>query len=141
MDPAAHETAENCASELGRWNPEIFATEVWISDQVIQFINSTFKSLAHDHRISHKQTVAYETWVNFTVKRLKREVISAARDILEEAKLAPQDRTEVLRAVRYVLNVSPSPLLGTNRDSKTRTTMQAMTGAFPKRVMVQIVST
>jgi hypothetical protein len=57
---------------------------------------------------SHNFTTAYSPWANGTVEAVCKQAIRAARAMLSEMRLAPQEWPCVLPAIQAVLNNSPS---------------------------------
>jgi hypothetical protein len=57
---------------------------------------------------NHHFTTAYNPWANGTVEAVCKKTIRAARDMLSELHLAPQEWPCVLPAIQAALNNSPT---------------------------------
>lgn len=116
----------------------LFAPSYWVSDQGSHFINELMESLAKDYNVVHKPTIAYSPWLNGTVERLNRDILSALLAIIAELDHVPQDWPSVLDSVASALNEAPLPRLGTNVDGTTRTPLEVITGIRPRRSLLRI---
>lgn len=95
--------------------------------------------MAKAYQIRHYPTVAYSPWVNGTIERLNRDILSALRAMLGELKLAPQDWRIVIGSIQTVINESSEARLGKNDDGSTRSAFEVMTGIRPRRRLIHIV--
>lgn len=91
------------------------------------------------YQIRHYPTVAYSPWVNGTIERLNRDILSALRAMLGELKLAPQDWGTVIGTIQTVIKEAPEARLGKDDDSSTRSTLEVMTGIHPRRQLIHII--
>lgn len=131
IEPTKHASADHAAVTLTRWNRMFSAPPAWVSDQGSHFMNSTLATLADEYGIRHAPSSAYAPWPNGTMKRLNRDILNAARAMLAESKLAPQNLPLVSSPLQAMISESPTVKLGKNADGTTRTPFQVMTGIKP----------
>jgi hypothetical protein len=99
--------ADSTASVLIEWFAAFGVAPQCVSDQGSHFKNHVMmdvqKQLTNDHF-----TTAYSPWANGTVEAVCKQTTRAARDMLSEMHLAPEELPRVLPAIQEVLNNSPS---------------------------------
>jgi hypothetical protein len=80
----------------------------WVSDQGSHFNNKVMTNIQKQLGTNHHFTTAYSPWANGTVEAVCMQTIRAARAMVSEMHLAPQEWPCVLPAIQTVLNNSPS---------------------------------
>lgn len=140
VTPTSNATAEHAAETLSRWQRTFTAPSYWVSDQGPHFINETLSTMAQSYNIQHKPTVAYSPWVNGTVERLNRDILTAMRALLAELKLGPQDWAAVIDIIPSIINEAPEQRLGRDTDGSWRSPLQVMTGIRPRRLLMQVMT-
>jgi hypothetical protein len=123
---------------LSTWFAAFGIAAVWVSDQGSHFKNQVMESLRKSLRTQHHFTTAYTPWANGTVERACREVLRAARALLSEFRLPPDQWPDVARIIQSSLNNSPSPqrgniapitaFTGRNPDSPLLSLLSVLTG-------------
>jgi hypothetical protein len=105
--------ADITAAVLIEWFAAFGVAQQWVSDQGSHFKKTVMadiqKRLGTNHGTNHHFTTAYSPWANGTVEAVCKQTIRAARAMLSELHLAPQEWPCVLPAIQTVLNNSPSP--------------------------------
>lgn len=139
LEPTKSANAEHTASTLARWNHTFTSPVTWVSDQGSHFINETLRTMASDHRISHRPTIAYSPWTNGTVERINRDVLAAYRALIAELNLAPQDWPSIVGLLPTILNEAPLSRLGKDASGNMRCPLQVMTGIKPRRVILRVI--
>jgi len=133
---AAAPDSGTTSTEIASWIRTFGAMNVWVSDQGSHFKNNVMETLALQHRIRHRFTVAYSPWANGTVENVNKHVLAACRALATELRLAPQDWPDVIGLIQTVLNEAPLPRLGKREDGTLRCPLEVMTGICPRRVLV-----
>jgi hypothetical protein len=80
----------------------------WVSDQGSHFKNTVMADIQKQLGTNHHFTTAYSPWANGTVEAVCKQTVRAARALLSEIHLAPQEWPCVLPAIQAVLNNSTS---------------------------------
>jgi hypothetical protein len=107
--------AGRTAAVLIEWFAAFGATQQWVSDQCRHFKNTVMADIQKQLGTIHHFTTAYSPWANGTVEAVCKQAIRAARAMISEMHLAPQEWPCVLPAIQAVLNNSPS----SNRAGQT----------------------
>jgi transposase InsO family protein len=100
--------ADSTAAVLIEWFAAFGVAQQWVSDQGSHFKNTVMADIQKKLGTSHHFTTAYSPWANGTVEAVCKQTISAARAMLSEMHLAPQQWPCVLPAIQAVLKTSPS---------------------------------
>jgi hypothetical protein len=100
--------AANTVSELIEWFAAFGVAPQWVSDQGSHFKNHVMMDVQKQLGTNHHFTTAYSPWANGTVEAVCKQTIRAARAMLSEMHLAPEEWPYVLPAIQAVLNNSPS---------------------------------
>jgi hypothetical protein len=95
-------------SVLIEWFATCGVAPQWVSDQGSHFKNQIMTEVQRKLGAKHHFTIAYCPWANGTVEAVCKQTIRAARAILSEIHLAPQEWPCILPAIQAVLNNSPS---------------------------------
>jgi Integrase core domain/Integrase zinc binding domain len=100
--------ADSTAAVLIEWFAAFGVAQQWVSDQGSHFKNQVMTDIQKQLGTNHHFTTAYSPWANGTVEAVCKQTIRAARAMLSEMHLAPQEWPCVLPAIQAVLNNSPS---------------------------------
>jgi transposase InsO family protein len=100
--------ADSTAAVLIKWFAAFGVAKQWVSDQGSHFTNTVMADIQKQLGTYHHFTAAYSPWANGTVEAVCKQTIRAARAMLSEMHLAPQEWRCVLPAIQAVLNNSPS---------------------------------
>jgi IS30 family transposase len=119
--------ADSTAAVLIEWFAAFGVAQQWVSDQGSHFKNTVMANIQKQLGTNHYFTTAYSPWANGTVEAVCKQTIGAARAMLSEMHLAPQEWPCVLPAIQAVLNNSPpshragqTPLTAFTGHAKTR---------------------
>jgi Integrase core domain len=96
------------AAVLIEWFAAFGVAQQWVSDQGSHLKNKLMTDIQKQLGTNHHFTTAYSPWANGTVDAACKQTIRAARAMLSEMHLAPQEWPCVLPAIQAVLNNSPS---------------------------------
>jgi hypothetical protein len=100
--------AYKTAAVLIEWFAAFGVAQQWVSDQGSHFKNKVMMDIQKQLGTNHLFATANSPWANGTVEVVCKQTIRAARAVLSEMHLAPQERPCVLPAIQAVLNNSPS---------------------------------
>jgi hypothetical protein len=100
--------ADSTAAVLIEWFAAFGVAQQWVSDQGSHFKNNVMADIQKQLGTNHHFTTAYSPWANGTVEAVCKQTIRAARAMLSEMHLSPQEWPCVLPAIQAVLNNSPS---------------------------------
>lgn len=90
-------------------------------------------------RIIHRFVTSYCPWTSGTMKRLCKEVLRVARDLLSEWKMSEMQWSTLVQAVQKVISHSPLKTLGNFRAGTVRCPMEVFTGLTPSPLLVRPV--
>jgi hypothetical protein len=93
---------------LIEWFAVFGVAQQWVSDQGSHFKKKVKTDIQKLLGTNHHFTTAYSPWANGTVEAVCKQTIRAARTMLSEMHLAPQEWPCVLPAIQAVLNDFPS---------------------------------
>jgi transposase InsO family protein len=96
--------AYSTAAVLIEWFAAFNVAQQWVSDQGSHFKNKVMTDRQKQLGTNHRFTTAYSPWANGTVEAVSKQTIRAARAMLSEMHLAPQEWPCVLSAIQAVLN-------------------------------------
>lgn len=91
LEPSASADFEHATKALSRRNRLFIAPDVYVADRGSYFENRVLVHLSSMQRIRPNLTVAYSPWANGTVECVVRSVLSAAKPMLSELMLTPQN--------------------------------------------------
>jgi Integrase zinc binding domain/Integrase core domain len=100
--------ADSTAAVLIEWFAAFGVAQQWVSDQCSHFKNTVMADIQKQLCTNHHFTMAYSPWANGTVEDVCKQTKRAARAMLSEMHLAPQEWPCVFPAIQAVLNNSPS---------------------------------
>jgi transposase InsO family protein len=100
--------AYSAAAVLIEWFAAFGVAQQWVSDQGSHFKNKLMMDIQKQLGTNHHFTTAYSPWASGTVETVCKQTIRAARAMLSEMHLAPQEWPCVLPAIQSVPNNSPS---------------------------------
>ncbi|KAH9184644.1 hypothetical protein AeNC1_013379, partial [Aphanomyces euteiches] len=105
--PCATPTTFVAATALLDWYKRFGAADVWQSDRGSHFVNKVLKEL--EPRLKFKQliTPVYAPWLNGTIERLNRDILTVMRTLLLEFKLNSHEWVHLVPLVQSNLNHSP----------------------------------
>jgi transposase InsO family protein len=103
-----HADADSTVAVLIEWFAAFGVAPQWVSDQGSHFKNQVMTEVQRQLGANHHFTTAYCPWANGTVEAVCKQTIRAARAMLSEMHLAPQEWPCILPAIQSVLNNSPS---------------------------------
>ena len=84
LQPAASCTSEVAARNILEWVSVLGIPEVFVSDGAPHLKHETLKLVAAKLRASRRFSVAYSSWSNGTVERMKLEVVRTFRAVMNE---------------------------------------------------------
>jgi transposase InsO family protein len=95
---------DSTAAVLTEWFAAFGVAQQWVSDQGSHFKNTVMADIQKQLGTNHHFTTAYSPWANGTVEAFCKQTIRAAKAMLSEMHLAPQEWPCVLPAIcaRYV---------------------------------------
>jgi transposase InsO family protein len=100
--------ADSTAAVLIEWFASFGVAQRWVSDQGSYFKNTVMADIQKQLGTKHHFNTAYSPWANGTVEAVCKQTIRAARAMLSEMHLAPQEWPCVWPAIQAVLNYSTS---------------------------------
>jgi transposase InsO family protein len=100
--------ADCTVAVLIEWFAAFGVAPQWVSDQGSHFKNQVMMDVQKQLGTNHHFTTAYSPWENGTVEAVYKQTIRAARAMLSEMQLAPEEWPCVLPAIQAVFNNSPS---------------------------------
>jgi transposase InsO family protein len=100
--------AYSSVAVLIEWFATFGVVQQWVSDKGSHFKYKVMTDIQKQLGINHHFTTAYSPWANGTVEAVCKQTIRAARAMLSEMHLAPQQWPCVLPAIQATLNNSPS---------------------------------
>jgi transposase InsO family protein len=100
--------ADSTSAVLIEWFAAFGVAQKWVSEQGSHFKNQVMTEVQKQLGKKHHFSTAYYPWANGTVETVCKQTIRAARAMLSEMHLAPQEWPCVLPAVQAVLKNSPS---------------------------------
>jgi transposase InsO family protein len=100
--------AYSTTAVLIEWFAAFGVAQQWVSDQGSHFKKNLMTDIQKQLGTNHHFTTAYSPWANGTVEAVCKQTIRAARAMLSEMHLAPQEWPCVLPAIKAILNNSPS---------------------------------
>jgi transposase InsO family protein len=110
--PCDAANAAHVVTALLDWFKRFGIVHQWSSDQGSHFVNDIMTQLAERLRAEHHFTVAYAPWSNGRVERVNREIKQLMAAIMMDAQLPEDDWYYVLPNVNFLLNHTPTAVLG-----------------------------
>jgi transposase InsO family protein len=110
--PCDAANAAHVVTALLDWFKRFGIVYKWSSDQGSHFVNDIMAQLADRLRAEHHFTVAYAPWSNGRVERVNRELKQLMAAIMMDAQLPEDDWWYVLPNVNFLLNHTPTAVLG-----------------------------
>jgi hypothetical protein len=114
--------ADSTAAVLIEWFAAFGVAQQWVSVQGSHFKNTVMADMLKQIGTNHHFTTAYSPWANGTIEAVCKQIIRAARAMLSEMHLAPQEGPCVLPAIQALLNNS------TSSQRAGQTPLKAFTG-------------
>jgi hypothetical protein len=105
-------TAAHVVTALLDWFKRFGIVHQWSSDQGSHFVNDIMAQLADRLRADHHFTVAYAPWSNGRVERVNREIKQLMTAIMMDAQLPEDEWWYILPNVNFLLNHTPTGVLG-----------------------------
>ena len=105
--PCTTPTSSIAATTLLDWYKRFGMAHVWQSDCGSHFVNNVIKEL--ESRLKFKQVITpvYAPWLNGTIERLNRDILTVMRTLLLEFQLHSREWVYLVPIVQSNLNHSP----------------------------------
>jgi hypothetical protein len=94
------------------WYSRYGPPHTWISDNGSHFTSEVINELCKRLKCKQSFTIAYSPWINGSIERLNRDVLTVLRALLLEYKLHTHDWPSLIPTVQASLNHTALPSLG-----------------------------